>query len=216
MFDTSSATSLPGLHAAFAPLLIQVERYARFAFRAIRCPQSRDDAIQETRGLAWRQFLHYASEGIDPSRFPRLFARRLVGSVNDGRRTACQDRRNDVLSPRAHLFHGLNLIALGDWPDETLDPWREALTDNARTPVPEQVAFRLDLPCWLQTLRPRHRRMVLDLLAGRSAKQVAQEHGVTLSYFCRLRKAWQVHWEAFRHGLPLPSLRTACGSCAAH
>src|SRR4051794_35547172 len=43
------------LRANFEKLLPQVERHARYAFRSIKCPHSRDDAIAEVLGLAWRQ-----------------------------------------------------------------------------------------------------------------------------------------------------------------
>jgi DNA-directed RNA polymerase specialized sigma24 family protein len=198
-----------GLHARFSALLPRVERHARFAFRAIRCPASRDDAVQEALGLAWREFLRLDRRGIDPARFPRLFARRLVGSVNGGRRTARQDRRNDLLSPRCHLRRGVTLVALGAWPDEAFGPWRESLTDDLKTPVPEQVAFRLDFPAWVRTLKPRCRRMVLDLAAGVRASRVARKYGITLQYLCRLRRALSRHWQAFRDDRPLASLRAA-------
>jgi DNA-directed RNA polymerase specialized sigma24 family protein len=197
------------LRAEFEKLLPKVETVARHAFRAIRCPHSRDDAVAEVLGLAWRQFLHYARRNIDPSRFPLVFARRLVASVNDGRRTARQDRRNDILSPRAYLCHGLKVIPLGNWSDTTLEPWREALTDDAETPVPDQVAFRLDFHGWLKTLKPRHREIVGKLLSGERSRDIAREMGLSRQYFCRLRAALHLHWLAFQAGSPFRSVRDA-------
>src|SRR3954469_15083339 len=59
----SDALPIEQLHAEFEKLLPQVQRYALYAFRAIKCPHSREDAVAEVLGLAWRQFLHYAKKG---------------------------------------------------------------------------------------------------------------------------------------------------------
>ena len=43
--NRSSATD--ALHAAFLVLLPRIERQARFAFREVRCPDTKEDKIRE-------------------------------------------------------------------------------------------------------------------------------------------------------------------------
>ena len=54
------------------------------------------------------------------------------------------------------------------------DAWEERLHDNTQTPVPEQVAFRLDFPAWLTTLTARERRLVHEMANNERTLDLSQ------------------------------------------
>ena len=68
-----------------------------------------------------------------------------------------------VGAPSVTLRHILGSAGVGKLPDfETLsdNPLMTALVDNTRSPVPDQVCFRLDFPAWLNTLSEPDKRVV--------------------------------------------------------
>ena len=88
--------SLADLQARFQALLPRVELHARVFFRHLKCPDRKQDAINETLALAWKWFVHLAEQGKDPSRFPAAFATLIARSVRCGRRLAGMEKAKDV------------------------------------------------------------------------------------------------------------------------
>jgi len=84
--------------------------------------------------------------------------------------------------------------------ERTLDV---ALHDNTRSPVPDQVAFRLDFPAWVNTLSDRDRRVVGDLMAGERTLDVAAKYGLSPARVSQLRREFMEGWARF------------CGECQA-
>jgi hypothetical protein len=132
------------LQARFLSILPRLERHGRVSFRHLRCRHRKEDAVQEMVGLAWKWFQRLAQQGKDPTHFPSALASFAARDVRCGRRLTAQEKGTDVLSPLAQRRHHFaadklpNFDTLGD------DPFSEALVDNTVSPVPEQVAFRLD------------------------------------------------------------------------
>ena len=60
-----------------------------------------------------------------------------------------------MLNEHAQQRHGFCVGKLPDFSTLSENPLAEALIDNTRTEVPEQVCFRIDFPSWLGT-RDRH------------------------------------------------------------
>ncbi len=67
-------------------ILPWVERHARFRFRWMPCRQTRDDAVAECIGLAWKRYLDLARCGVNPDKFGRALAKQTVSHVMRGRR----------------------------------------------------------------------------------------------------------------------------------
>lgn len=189
--------SMEQLRAEYGQLMPVVQRQARLAFRFVRCAQTREDAIAEVIALGWKLMLHYTKRNIDPARFPRMFAKRLIGSFNSGRRAHKQETRSDALSTQARRYHGFKLLS---WHDHV----------GKREPAfAEEVAFSLDFDEWLASLKPRHRMMVQRLLEGSKASEVAAELGFNCQYFSHLRAALHLHWQAFASGKPFRCVHEA-------
>ncbi len=67
------------------------------------------------------------------------------------------------------------------------DSLAEAVHDNTRTPVPDQVQFRLDFPAWVGSLANAKRRVLDRLLAGERPGDIAGEVGVSAARVSQVR-----------------------------
>ena len=151
------------------------------------------------RGLVWKWFCTLVRRGKDVLAFVSALANYAARAVNSGRRVCGHERAKDVLSPVAQRLHG---FAVGKLPDfSTLDgsPLEEALFDNTVSPVPEQVAFRLDFPAWLVTLshRDRDRRLIDTLMLGGRTKEVSRLFGLTPGRISQKRRQLMEDWRRF-------------------
>lgn len=184
MVPNTTSTDVIGRRPApdFLGFLPQVERHARRAFRCLQ-GQDRDDAIAEAVAHAFVSFTTLIRRGIDPTRFPGLMVRYAVSHVWDGRQVGGRQSSKDVLNRRARRLKGFHVGLLSD----------EALIDP-RTPVPDQVAVRMDFTEFLESLPERHRAMALALAEGVSATEVARQFGVSSSRVTQIRKAWLARW----------------------
>jgi hypothetical protein len=185
------------MHAGFLAILSRIEAHGHVYFRFLRCPDRREDAVAEMVALSWLWFVRLAAKGKDATHFASALATFAARAVRSGRKVAGKDRAGDVLSPAAQVQHG---FAVGTLPDHSTlsgNPLEEALTDNTRSPVPEQVHFRLDWPCWLSTRTDRDRRIVADLMLGERTGTVAARHGLTAGRISQLRAHFRDDWMRF-------------------
>src|SRR5262249_55481267 len=123
----------------------------------IRCRDRKEELLAELRGLAWKWFARLVRRGKNVLGFVSALATFAARAVNSGRRVCGHERKKEALSPVAQRLQG---FAVGKLPDfSTLDgnPLEDALVENTVSPVPDQVAFRLDFPAWLATLSHRNR-----------------------------------------------------------
>jgi hypothetical protein len=182
-------------------LLPRIELHGSIFFRYLRCPHRREDALQEMRAVAWKWYVAAVARGKDPARFVATLATYAARHVRSGRKLCGQEPSRDVLSPVAGRKHDFVVTKLPDWETSSANPLIDALTDNTRSPVPEQVMFRCDLPAWLNTLGERNRRVVEDLMRGEGTLDVARRHGLSPGRISQLRRAFLKRWQAF------------CGEC---
>ena len=185
-----------------------VERHARIVFRFLR-REERDEAVAEAIAAAFQAYVALRSRGRNPDGFPTMLATFAVLHVKEDRHVGGHMSSRDVLSRRARLLRGFHverlpistrLLSLSVRVDRGRgESWEAFLQDDARTPVPDQVAFRLDFPAFLQTLNPRDRKMIRALAAGTAAITVADQHWVAPSRITQLRQEWRMRWLQF-HG----------------
>jgi hypothetical protein len=135
----SPPAPLEGLHAVFLVLLPRIRLHGEVVFRHVKCPHRKEDAIGEMVALAWKWLLRLAERGKDANDFPSALCTFLGRAVRSGRRLCGQERAKDALSPLAQRRRGFCVGTLPDVSTMTGNPLDEALHDNTRTPVPEQV-----------------------------------------------------------------------------
>ena len=190
-------STVSGIAHQFLIHLPRVQAHAAYALRHVHCADKRSDLIAETLALAWKHFLTLSQRGKDPTRFITTLALRCSQAVRAGRRLVGSERSKDVLSPTTHARHGFSVGSLDDQPRED-DDLAEALVDNTRSRVPDQVAFRIDFPRWRQRLGTRNRRVLASLMAGEGTKAVAERFGLSEARVSQLRREFQQSWEAFQ------------------
>lgn len=77
--------------------------------------------------------------------------------------------------------------------------WQEAIVEDHKTPILDQVAFRCDFPQWLDSLRPRDRKIAQALSEGLSTAETARRFGLSPRRVSQLRREFEKSWLAF-HG----------------
>ncbi|MEK6236668.1 MAG: hypothetical protein N2C14_18320 [Planctomycetales bacterium] len=81
--------------------------------------------------------------------------------------------------------------------DERTGRWVEFVVEDDRTPVPDQAAFRLDFPVWLESLSERNREIAEEMAMNESTKDLARRHRVSPARVSQLRREFKDSWEAF-------------------
>jgi len=147
--------------------------------------------------LCWRWFVRLHRQGKDPAQFVGALAAYAAKPVRSGRRLCGQEHPKDVMSPFAQHRRGFSVGRLPDFETLSENPLRTALADNTRTPVDQQVCFRLDFPAWLRSLSQRDRRVVEDLMLGERTLDVARRHGLSPGRVSQLRREFMDGWLAF-------------------
>jgi hypothetical protein len=197
------------LHDQFLRLVPRIERHARFIFRQIPCAVRREDAIQECRALAWKWFVRLHERGKNIDEFAAHFVALVSKAVKSGRRLTGMVKLKDVMSERCQAKRGFTVESLQSTQNsieqrrarpsgqKLQDAFEEHLTDNATTPVPEQVAFRLDWPSFFSTLTQRDRRLAEFLALGNIGKHAAAKFNLSPGRVTQLRQRWCQEWRCF-------------------
>ena len=188
--------SLPHLQAAFLSIVPRIELHGRVCFRT-RNYQDQQEAVAEMVALCWKWFLRLAEQGKDATHFPSVLATFAARAVYNGRRLAGTCKAKDVLSPVAQRRHGFTIGRLPEISTLNGNPLFDALHDNTRSPVPEQVTFRLDFPAWLAALGPRDRKIAQDMAQGHRTGELADAYGLSPARVSQLRREFYLGWQAF-------------------
>src|SRR5262249_57616886 len=136
--------------------------HAEVSFGQLKWPQKKEDAIAETVALAWAWYVRLARKGKDAARFASALASYAARAAKSGRRLCGQKGAKDVLSALAQQRYHFAVSPLPQGSSLDGNVFDEALRDNRRTPVPDQVAFRCDFPAWRITRGDRDRRLIDD------------------------------------------------------
>src|SRR3954451_14915570 len=192
-----AGVSLEALHAGFLSILPRVRLHAEVYFRHLKCAFRKEDAIAETVAISWKWYVRATAKGKDVNEFVGTLATYAARHVKNGRRLCGQERSRDAISPVAQTRHDFTTASLPDSSSLDGNVLDEALHDNTRSPVPDQVCFRLDFPSWLNTLSDRDRRVVADLMAGERTLDVADRHGLSPARVSQLRREFMDGWQHF-------------------
>ena len=197
MTQPAVARSLAKLQARFLQIRDRIEYHARIYFRHIRCSFKQADYIAETIALAWKWFRRLAQKGKDARAFASVLASYAARAVRSGRRVTRQLNAKDVLSEQAQQRHGFYVGKIPDFSTLSENPLAEALIDNTRSPVPEQVQFRLDFPAWLRTRTDRDRRIIGDMMNGQRTLDLSRRYGISPGRISQLRRDFYEDWQRF-------------------
>src|SRR5947209_12400723 len=186
----------------FERAMPRIVRHAEVVFRSIRCPHRKADLISEAVALAFKWWLRLRQKRKDPNRFVSAIATFAAKAARSGRRVCGQEKAKDVLSPRAQQLHAFTVGTLPTFSTLNANPLSEALADNTRTPVDEQVAFRLDFPAWMRTLGRRDRRLAGAMALGHRTGELARRFKVSPARVSQLRRQFYEGWVKFCGEVP--------------
>lgn len=194
---TSSAQAQEALHARFLTILPRIELHAQIFFRHVKCPNKKSDCIAEVIAIAWKWFRRLAEKGKDATQFVSALARLAARAVNSGRRLCGQSKAKDVLNEQTQQRCSFTVSSLPNGSSLNGNVFDEALAENTVSPVPEQVAFRLDFPAWRLTRYERDRRLIDELMVGERTLDVARKHGLSPARISQLRREFHDDWSTF-------------------
>ena len=190
------------LHRQFVDhILPAVELHAGVQFRHLK-GQDREEAIQETKAVAWMLFIQAIELGKDPATFPTCIAAFAVKRVQSGRLLAGTSAR-DVLAPATQQRTGFEVHSLDD---ESCDPdtgWKAAVAQDSHNSTPaDAVAFRLDFDRWMNGLSSRDRVVAERLAVGDRPGLVATRFSLSPPIISKLRRKLAQSWERFQNAVP--------------
>jgi len=125
----------------FEAMLPEVCLYAWASFRRLE-PEAREEAVQEAVAHALLTYRRLVEQGKADVAYPAVLARCGVLRVKDGRKVVGGQNGRDVLSPYCQRRKNIAVERLDRF-DKESGEWIEAIVEDARTPVPDQVAFRI-------------------------------------------------------------------------
>ena len=76
--------------------------------------------------------------------------------------------------------------------------WIDAIVEDKRASVADQVAAKMDVGAWFATLTHSMKQIAKDLAFGFSTSEVARKHGVTAGRISQLRRTLEESWAAFQ------------------
>ena len=186
----------PQTNKQFLEFVPAIENYARRAFGNLR-PQDREEAIADVIAHAFCAFRRLVELGKQDVAYASPLARFAVARFRAGRRVGSKLGSSDIYSWLAQRRRGFCLKSLGPT-NGVSDTWAEILVDNTLTPIPDQVAFRLDFAAWLAAQDRRSRKLVAHLALGHTPTEAAQEFRISKARISQLRIAMQASWLAFQ------------------
>jgi len=179
----------------FQEILPQISNCANFAFRRLKS-ESREDAVQDVVVQCYFAFVRIVRQGKADRIFPTVLARFAIRRYRTGRRASGTVAKRDLT---------LQTLQSHNKPQGTecqvprFVRWQEMLTEDRRTPIPDQVSFRVDFPEWLSRLSQDRRRCVELLAEGYQGQEVARRLQITNSRVSQVRKELRDDWARF-HG----------------
>ena len=143
--------------------------------------------------------MRLARRGRDAADFASALAAYAARAVKSGRRLCGQEPAGDVLSPLAQQRRNFSVSALPEASSLDGNVFDEALFDNTRTAVPEQVSFRLDFPRWRKSRTRGDRQLIDQLMVGERTQDVAGRFKISPARVSQLRRDFHQDWQRF-HG----------------
>ena len=185
-------------HSPFLAVMPRVSYLARRRF-AYMPREQREDAVAEAIAAGFLAYLSMKRRGRLKLIGTIGFARNAVRHVAAGRRVGNSQAGRDVMSDLGRRRHGRGVQSFDA--ESSVDNtdgcgWLHEAVAAHQTPVPEQVAIRVDGGHWLASLQSRDRQMIKALAAGEMAVTVAKHFGISPARLSQLRKEWADSWAA--------------------
>ena len=171
------------LQDCFTTRLPWMQRIAHMHFGHLNAEQ-RDEAVQNTLALAWKFFHRLFEQGRANPVILKSVLWFAVKQTKSKRTVQGRARSKDAMDYRERgrvRFEQSDLDGL----------------IGRHTPVPDQVSFRVDVPAFFSTLKPRQQALAYDLASGMTTSEVAEKHGVTRGAISQFRARFKRWYDEF-------------------
>lgn len=189
----------------FLLLLPGILRSVRYGTRELSSEQ-REEACQEVIVQAFLGFLRLCQRGLPEKGFASSLAGFALKRYRSGRRVSHHSSTsiwNEEYDHRQTCRNSARLRAQRNSDVRFCrQPWKESLPVDGRTPVIDQVCFRLDFKCWYASLSPVRRQVVDQLSLGDTPADVATKLKVSRARVSQIRRELQRDWERFNEESP--------------
>ncbi len=179
--------TIEALHETFVRHLPELETMALARFTHLD-PEARAEAIQNATALTWKYWVRLAEKGrpTDETMLRNVwwFA---IKQTRDGRTIIRGDGKRGKGRQDAYDRTDGTTVKHIDF----------KMFVHDTTPIPDQVAFRLDFPLFMATLNERQRGMAVDLASGMTTTEVARKHNVTPAAVSQFRTRFKTLLERF-------------------
>lgn len=174
----------------FVAMLSELEQRLKSKFRDLD-PASKEEAVSEGIAHALMAYVRLHEQGRSEVASARSLACYSAKQVKSGRPAIGRMNRNEPLSLYAQLLSGIQV-------DRSFGEWIDCLVEDKRASVPDQVAAKLDVRAWWNTLTNRMKEIAGDLAIGSSTKEVAVKHKVTAGRVSQWRRLLLDSWNAYQ------------------
>lgn len=188
-FNENSVADRATWQVTFSHMLPQIEQRLRNTFRKFDV-ELRDEIVAEGIAHCLFAYVRLHSRGRCQFATPYTLTFYATKHVKSGRPAASRMTSTDPLSRYAQVNKGIRV-------DRRAAAWIEAIVEDKRASVPDQVAAKLDFASWFGTLSRRMKRIAKDLALGMSTSEVALRHGITAGRISQMRRSLEQSWVKF-------------------
>jgi hypothetical protein len=175
---------------SFLAMLPEIEGRLRRAFRYLG-HEARDEAVREAVAHSMFAYIRLYDKGRAAVASSSSLAFYSSRQVKRGRPAAGRMNGKDVLSRYAQIG---NRIRIERQPNK----WIDAIVQDKRAPVADQVAVKMDVGEWFARLSGRMKQIAKDLAFGYSTFEASQKYGVTPGRISQLRRSLEKSWAEFQ------------------
>lgn len=170
-------TDLDSLQRFFVEHLAEMKRMAESHFRCLD-PDKREEAIQNALTLIWKYLYALLNQGRDYPQIWKGVTWYAIRQTKCGRMIQGQVKAKDAFECRRRgrvRFESVDLNGL----------------IGRKTLVFDQVVFRVDIPQFLSTLKPRNQSLACDLATGMTTTEAAVKYAVTQGAIAQFRSRFK-------------------------
>ena len=175
---------------SFVTMLPEIEQKLRLAFSRLDL-EAREDAIEEGIVHSLLAYARLHEQGRAHVATASSLAWYSSRQVKRGRPTSGKMNGKEPLSRYGQISNDIEV-------ERQPNNWIDAMVEDKRASVEDQVAAKLDVGAWFATLTKRMKEVAKDLAFGCSTSEVARKQGVTPGRISQLRRTLEESWAAFQ------------------
>ena len=190
MIDFNNEHSETTWQSIFVAMLPEIEQKLRLAFCRLD-PEAREDAIEEGVVHSLLAYVRLVEQGRAEVATASSLAWYSSRHVRRGRPAGGRMNGKEPLSRYGQISNDIEI-------ERQTSNWIDAVVEDKRASVLDQVAAKMDVGAWWGTFSNRMKEIGRDLAFGCSTSEVAAKHGVTAGRISQLRRSLEESWAAFQ------------------